>query len=87
MSFSVERHESGVVVAVDGPLSECYPEVEHEMLSILARGNDRVLLELRSDKVASIDIGALCVCTNRRELMGESSSFRVAPRYDERYSP
>lgn len=80
MSFSVERRESGVVVAVDGPLSECYPEVEHEMLSILARGNDRVVLELRSDKVASIDIGALLRLYESARTHGGKLEFSCGPK-------
>src|SRR5678816_4363107 len=59
MSFSVEQNESGAVVIVDGPLSECYPEVENEIQSLLAREHESIELELRSDKFASIDIGAL----------------------------
>lgn len=79
MSFSVEQNESGVVVVVDGPLSECYPEVEREMLSILAR-DEQIELQLRSDKFASIDIGALLRLYESTRMRGGKLKFSCGPK-------
>jgi hypothetical protein len=80
MSFSVEQNESGVVVIVDGPLSECYPEVENEMQSLLARENESIELELRSDKFASIDIGALLRLYELTRTQGGKLKFSCGPK-------